>query len=217
MCFSAEVSFGASAVLVTTGALTIIENKRPDQRFLAMIPILFGIQQFFEGWVWVALQNNGYGPIGEVSKYGFLIFAQIVWPVWIPLSAYFLENNVKRKRLIIFSLALGISLALLLSYRLIVYDVSAFVQEKHIFYQVGHFKSTNWWSGIFYLLPALFPFVFSSIKRLNILGYLMLLMFVISKVFYLRYMISTWCFFAAVLSIFILLIVKKQNVELRKG
>ncbi len=102
MCFSAEVSFGASAVLVTTGALTIVENKRNDQRFFAMIPILFGIQQFFEGWVWLALQGNGHEIMGEISKYGFLIFAQLVWPVWIPLSAYKLERNVKRKRLITF-------------------------------------------------------------------------------------------------------------------
>jgi len=211
MCFSAEVSFGASAVLVTTGALTIAGNKRKDQRLLAMIPILFGIQQFLEGWVWVALQNSGYETMGEISKYGFLVFAQLVWPVWIPLSALALEQNVKRKKLITFSLALGIALALLLGYRMIFYDVSAFIQEKHIFYQVGHFKSTNWWSGIFYLLPALFPFIFSSHKRINILGYLMLLMFVVSKIFYLRYMISTWCFFAAVLSVYIWFIVKRQN------
>ena len=214
MCFSAEVSFGASAVLVTTGALTLVENKSNDQRLFAMIPILFGIQQFFEGWVWVALQGNGYETMGEISKYGFLIFAQLVWPVWIPLSAYNLEHNVKRKRLITFSLAIGAALALLLGYRMMAYDVSAFIQEKHIFYQIGHFKSTNWWSGIFYLLPALFPFIFSSHKHINILGYMMLLMFVVSKVFYIRYMISTWCFFAAVLSVFILFIVKKQNSEM---
>jgi len=213
MCFSAEVSFGASAVLITTGALTIAENKSKDRRLFAMVPILFGIQQFFEGWVWTALQGNGFETMGEISKYGFLIFAQLVWPVWIPLSALKLERNLKRKRLITFSLSLGIGLALLLAYRLIAYDVSAFIQEQHIFYQIGHFKSTNWWSGIFYLLPALFPFIFSSYKRINVLGYLMLLMFVVSKVFYLRYMISTWCFFAAVLSIYILYIVKKQNEE----
>ncbi len=213
MCFSAEVSFGASAVLVTTGTMAVIENKRRDQMFFAIIPVLFGIQQFFEGWIWVSLQSGGYETMGQISKYGFLVFAQLVWPVWVPLSAYFLERNIKRKKLITFSLVLGIGLALLLGYRLIAYDVGAFIREKHIFYQIGHFKSTNWWSGIFYLLPALFPFIFSSHKRINILGYLMLLMFVVSKVFYLTYMISTWCFFAAVLSVYILFIVKKLNKE----
>ena len=211
MCFSAEVSFGASAVLVTTGVLTIRESKKREQLVFAMIPILFGVQQFFEGWVWVSLQNEGYDIIRSVSMFGFLIFAQLIWPVLVPLSVYLLETNKTRKRLISFSLFLGVSLALLLGYRFIAYDVSAFIQEKHIFYQVGHFKSTNWWSGIFYLLPALFPFIFSSIKKINIVGYLMLLLFVVSKVFYLKYMISTWCFFAGIISVYIWLIVKDMN------
>jgi hypothetical protein len=211
MCFSAEVSFGASAVLLTTGALTVKENKKQEYLPLALVPVLFGIQQFFEGWVWVSLQNSGYGMYGAISTYGFLIFAQLVWPVWVPLSAYLPEKDKKRKRFITFSLSLGIGLALLLGYRLIFYNVDAYIQEHHIFYQVGHFQSTNWWSGIFYLLPALFPFIFSGNKKMNILGWLMLLMFVVSKVFYLRYMISTWCFFAAVLSVFIYFIIKAEN------
>jgi hypothetical protein len=211
MCFSAEVSFGASAILVTTGVLTIRKSNKKNQLFFAMIPILFGIQQFMEGWVWVSLQNEGYNIISTVSMFGFLIFAQLIWPVWVPLSAYTLETNKTRKLLITFSLALGIFLALLLGYRFFAYEVSASIEAKHIFYQVGHFKSTNWWSGIFYLLPALFPFIFSSHKKINILGYLMLLLFVISKVFYIRYMISTWCLFAGVLSIYIWFIVKDMN------
>jgi len=212
MCFSAEVSFGAGATLVTAGVLTIRENKQREYLPLALVPVLFGIQQLFEGWVWVSLQNDAYAGFKAVPTYGFLIFAQLVWPVWVPLAAYLPEKNMKRRRLIIFSLALGAGLALLLGYRLIFYNVNAFIQEHHIFYQVGHFKSTNWWSGIFYLLPALFPFIFSSIKKLNILGYMMLLMFVVAKVFYIRYMISIWCFFAAVLSVYIFFIIKKEKV-----
>ncbi|NPA35758.1 MAG: hypothetical protein GXO47_02805 [Chlorobi bacterium] len=211
MCFSAEVSFGASAVLTATGAITLKKNRKKELMPLAMVPLLFGIQQFFEGWVWISLQNETYASFAAIATYGFLIFAQLVWPVWVPFSVYVPEKEKIRKKLITFSLTLGIILALLLGYRMIFYDVNAYIQEHHIFYKVGHFKSTNWWSGIFYLLPALFPFIFSSIKKVNILGWLMLLMFVISKVFYLRYMISTWCFFAAVLSVYIYFIIKDLN------
>lgn len=31
--------------------------------FFAMIPLLFGIQQFFEGWMWVAIQNKEYSGV----------------------------------------------------------------------------------------------------------------------------------------------------------
>ncbi|TRX65694.1 DUF6629 family protein [Carboxylicivirga sp. M1479] len=211
MCFSAEVSFGASAVITTVGALAIKKSKSKEQLLFAMIPLLFGIQQFCEGWLWLALENEKLGHLAGVSTYGFLIFAQLIWPVWVPLSIYVLEKNTIRKRLLGFSLATGVVLFAVLAYRMVFYEVSAQIDQHHIFYTVGHFQSTNWWSGILYLLPAAFPFVFSSNNHINYMGILMLLLFVVSKVFYLKYMISTWCLFAALLSVYIYFIVKKQQ------
>lgn len=211
MCFSAEVSFGASAVITTVGALAIKKSTKKEQLLFAMIPLLFGVQQFFEGVLWLALENSQYAQWTSVATFGFLIFAQLIWPVWVPLSTYVLEKDKKRKRIIAVSLTLGVFLFLLLGYRMIVYDVTTQIDQQHIFYTVGHFKSTNWWSGIFYLLPAAFPFVFSSNRHINYLGVLMLLLFVVSKVFYLKYMISVWCMFAAVLSIYIFFILKKEE------
>ncbi len=211
MCFSAEVSFGASAVISTVGILAIKKSQNKEQLFFAMIPLMFGVQQFFEGWLWVALQNDGYRTTEIIATYGFLIFAQLIWPVWIPLSAFFIEKKRPRKRIIAFSLSVGVILFIILGIRMIAYDVTAQIDHQHIYYQVGTFQSTNWWSGILYLLPALFPFLFSSIKQINYLGILMLLLFVVAKVFYIKYMISVWCMFAAVLSIYIYFILKKQE------
>lgn len=218
MCFSAEVSFGASAIISTVGIIAIKKSNNKEELFFAMIPLMFGIQQLFEGWLWLAVQNEQYNALEGLATYGFLIFAQMIWPVWVPLSIYFMEKNKRRKRLISVSLTAGIFLAILLGYRLIFYDVSAHIDQQHIFYKVGHFQSTNWWSGIFYMLPAVFPFVFSSNRHVNYLGILMLLFFVVSKIFYLNYMISVWCLFAAILSMYIFFILKKQenqNVSMR--
>jgi hypothetical protein len=211
MCFSAEVSFSASAVITTVGIIAITKSDKKEQLFFAMIPLMFGIQQFFEGWLWVSMLNEEYRNLTMTATYGFLIFAQLIWPVWVPLSTYMMEKNKPRKRLIAISLAAGIALFLLLGYRMIVYDVSAHIDHQHIYYMVGDFNSTNWWSGLFYLLPALFPFLFSSNRQVNYMGILMLLFFAVSKIFFIKYMISTWCLFAAVISIYIYFILKKQN------
>jgi len=211
MCFSAEVSFGASAVISTIGVVAIKKSDKKEQLFFAMIPLMFGIQQFFEGWLWVSLQNEGYKTIEMISTFGFLIFAQLIWPVWVPLSTYLVEKDKLRKRIITVPLIAGIGLFFLLGYRMIVYDVTAQIDQQHIYYTIGNFNSTNWWSGIFYLLPAVFPFVFSSIRQINYLGILMLLLFVVAKIFYIKYMISTWCLFAAILSIYILFILKRSD------
>ncbi|TLX70444.1 hypothetical protein E9993_22265 [Labilibacter sediminis] len=213
MCFSAEVSFGASAIISTVGIYAYKKSTLREQRLFALIPILFGVQQFFEGWLWIALQNEGYQFIESVASYGFLIFAQLIWPVVVPLSVFLMEKNTSRKTLMKIPLALGIFLFILLGYRMIFYDVIAQIDQQHIFYTVGHFKSTNWWSGIFYLLPAVIPFILSSYRKVNILGALMLVFFLIAKVFYLKYMISVWCMFAAVISIYIYFILKHTNYK----
>jgi hypothetical protein len=216
MCFSAEVSFGASAVITTVGVIAIKKSDKKEQLFFAMIPLMFGIQQFFEGWLWIALQNEGYQAIQSLATFGFLIFAQLIWPVWVPLSTYVMEKDKLRRRIIAVPLAAGIGLFLLLGYRMMVYEVSAQIDHHHIYYTMGNFNSSNWWSGLFYLLPAVFPFLFSSVRKINYLGILMLLFFAISKIFFIKYMISTWCFFAAVLSIYIVYILKKQESSLHK-
>lgn len=211
MCFSAEVSFGASAILSTTGFVCIKKMTHKNQLYFALIPILFGVQQFFEGWLWIALQNEGLEKLESVATYGFLIFAHLIWPIWVPLSVYKLESNATRRKYISASIVLGVVLFLLLGYRISVYDVQAQIEQFHIYYTVGHFESTNWWSGIFYLLPAVFPFIFSSKKEINYLGILMLALFVVAKIFYLKFMISIWCFFAALLSIYIYFIIQKKS------
>jgi len=211
MCFSAEVSFGASAVITAVGVVALKKNKQKERMFFAAIPLMFGIQQFIEGWLWLALQNDEYRFLESAATFGFLIFAQLIWPVWVPLSTYQLESNYKRKRWMALALAMGIVLFIILGYRMLFYPVSAHIDGQHIFYQVGHFKSTNWWSGILYLFPAAVPFILSSKRQINYLGIAMLLFFVVSKVFYLKYMISTWCMFAAVLSIYIVFILKKER------
>ena len=215
MCFSSEVSFGASALLTTTGVLTLKKSKNKGEAFFAMIPALFGAQQFMEGCLWIALKNEGYRTLEMVATYGFLTFAQLIWPVWVPLSVYTIEQDPKRKKIIGFTLIIGMLLFALLGYRMAAYDVTAHIDNFHIFYKVGDFQSTNWWSGIFYLLPALVPFLISSMKQINYLGALMLLMFVIAKVFYIKYMISVWCLFAAILSVYIYFILKNKRQIIR--
>ena len=211
MCFSATVSFGAGALITGLGVAAIKKSTDKKQLFFAMIPLMFGIQQFFEGWLWVALQNPGYEGIGHFSKYGFLVFAELIWPIWIPVSIWLIEKDRRRKQLIAGFFILGLIVAGLLAYKLIIYQVTAHIEQYHIYYQVGPFTSLHWWSGLLYLLPAVIPFLLSGNRHINYLGALILLFFVVSKLFYLNYLISVWCFFAAVLSMYIYFILKTQE------
>ena len=76
MCFSAEVSFGASAVISTIGVLAVKKSTKKEQLLFALIPLLFGLQQFSEGWLWLALQNESYKALEAISSYSFILIAQ---------------------------------------------------------------------------------------------------------------------------------------------
>ena len=56
MCFSAEVSFVAAALLIPTGVACIYQTSKDNRKFkaFAALPMLLGFQQLFEGFVWVS-------------------------------------------------------------------------------------------------------------------------------------------------------------------
>jgi hypothetical protein len=57
MCFSATASFGASVVLGTIGVATLTKVKERAQVPFAIIPIMFAVQQFTEGILWIGLSD----------------------------------------------------------------------------------------------------------------------------------------------------------------
>ena len=110
MCFSATASFSTSAALGIVGAITISKTKNERLKPLALIPWFFGLQQLFEGILWLHLPGYATDTLAIFSKNIFLFFAYIFWPIWIPFSMWVIEKNIKRKQLL--SLLLGIGFAL---------------------------------------------------------------------------------------------------------
>lgn len=115
MCFSAEASFVASAVLLPAGVYctTVAARKRPACLPLAVIPIVFSLQQFCEGFVWVGLER-GDADLVAVSSLLFLAVALGFWPFWVPFSLLFMEGRRRVKwwlsAVALFGMALGCAL-----------------------------------------------------------------------------------------------------------
>lgn len=95
MCFSATVSYSAAVVLVSTGVYAVQLTKRLPAssfpyRMWALVPVLFGVQQAFEGAVWQAL-NAGDTSAAVPFALGFHFFSHFLWLWWLPLSSYLVE------------------------------------------------------------------------------------------------------------------------------
>ena len=111
MCFSAEASFAGGIVISAIGIATIKKVHEPSQLVFACIPLFFGIQQIVEGFLWLTLPHQEYHNVQKISTYLFLIMADVLWPVMIPLAVLLMEKNIKKKRILRILIALGFSLS----------------------------------------------------------------------------------------------------------
>lgn len=204
MCFSATASFGASAILFGIGFISMKNSENRAQKFLASIPLLLSTQQVFEGVLWLSIPNPDYFEWVKPSTYGFLLFAQVIWPIFIPMTLLFLEKEPKRKKILSYFLASGILQALLMGYGLFIFPAESTISGFHIRYDMDFPAANNWYGGVFYILATGFsPFV-SSIKRISLIGVIILFTYLFTRIFYEYYVISVWCYFAAMISFVIL-------------
>ena len=209
MCFSAEASFNASVVLGVVGIITIKKVKEPSQLAFACIPFIFGFQQLSEGVVWLSLTHKNFYFLQSFSTYLFLIIAQIVWPTWVPYSIMLMEKNEKHKKNLKIILGIGVTLSVYLTFCYLFYDVRAEISSHHIKYDLDfpHVKHLLWLTALFYFIPTVISAFVSSVKRMHLLGTAILLSCVITRLFTVHYFISIWCFFAAIISVLVLMII----------
>jgi hypothetical protein len=200
MCFSAEASFAGGIIISTIGVATVKEVHKPSQLVFASIPLFFGAQQITEGCLWLALPNPEYGNVQVFAKYIFLIMAEVLWPMMIPLSVLYMEKNKKRKKILWILLFMGISVSLYYAYCLLFFNVIPQITGYHIQYRSDFPKSSTTLAFIVYFIASITPLFISSIQRTHLLGILMFLSCVVTALFFWQYLASVWCFFAALIS-----------------
>lgn len=209
MCFSAGASFSAGSILSTAGVLSI--RRAPDRgaRCFAAIPLLFGLQQLSEGVLWLALQGRLPENFETWSMYIFLFFAQVMWPSWVPLSFYLLEKKRPSSALTLrWFVALGLLVSALNGWLLYAKGAHASIQTYHVEYILGRHEG---WAGkgvaALYLVVTIVPPFFSARPGMRQLGLVLALSAVITYLMYFTWFVSVWCFFAAIISFWVLYLV----------
>lgn len=206
MCFSATASFSAGILLTTIGIVAIKKVQHRSQILFASIPLIFAIQQFSEGILWLSLPHPEFQYLQRKSTFFFLIFAQIVWPLYIPVAILYLERKRTRRNIQKVLVAIGLLVSGYLAYCLYHYDVHAEIDGYHIAYIQSYPETFKVWGGLLYIIATIGPPFFSHIKRMWLLGLTVLISYIISELFYENYLVSVWCFFASVISISVLFI-----------
>jgi hypothetical protein len=233
MCFSATASFGASAVLGTVGIISVAKAKTNPQRTFASIPLLFAAQQLSEGLLWLSLHNADMTSWQSLLTYIFLVFAMAVWPFWIPFTIWLLEKEAKRKKRIQLLVWIGAAVAagvgiILFSYPVKVVTPFCFncpgspslTPRDHLHYEFaipGTVKNMIVAFSVLYIAATILTPFLSGIKKMKWLGVVFLASYLFAVGFYRGFVISVWCFFAALLSFVVLWIIidlqKRNHVE----
>ena len=211
MCFSAGASFAGGALIAATGVLTVSANNDPSRRLFAAVPMIFGVQQISEGFVWVALQSPGNETMLAVASWTFLLAAVVLWPSYIPLSVLAMEPNGKRRRWLMPFLALGILTSLYYGTGLLIHDWEPKIMSHHIRYVNNFPRHLANPFFITYLLATLTPLFISGRRGMWLMAVLMFISCLITGIFYKEYLTSVWCFFAAIISAVILWIIKHDG------
>ena len=192
MCFSAEASFTASAVLLIVGAATVRRARVRSALPYAWIPVLFGIQQLLEGALWLTFPDRA-PLLNSVLTHAYSFFSHVLWPIYVPLAALALETVPWRRRALTAIAIAGSSVGLYLLATLFTLPIVATVTGQHIA------------AMSLYLLGTCASLMFSSHVRVVAFGVAAFVSAVAAYAFYATWFISVWCFFAGVLSVIVLL------------
>ena len=211
MCFSALASFAGGAVLTSIGVATVLTNKEPSRRVFAAIPFVFGLQQISEGFVWVSLQSPDQDMLRKVSTFLYLIAAVVIWPTMVPLSILLMEK-VKKRRIALYALlGLGIAVSLTHVLGLLIYEVTARISSFHILYTMASPHPIAVVTMTAYLIATIVPLLISSVRRMYLFGIVIVVSYTLARILYQDYLVSVWCFFAAVASVGIWWILKAPS------
>jgi hypothetical protein len=207
MCFSAAGSFGVAGVLVGIGAYSVAQEKHPSHRMLAAVPLLFAAQQVAEGIVWQTIDHPDQHWLHVLAVAVFLTFALVVWPTWVPLSLLLGERDRRRRRILTVLACVGFGVAIYAGILLIRGAPTAYVAGHSIAYS---YRDTGPALVLalylpMYVVPSVLPFFMSTLSRSKIMGTVLVLALMATFVIRRETLTSVWCFFAAILSAFIVL------------
>lgn len=211
MCFSPTASFSTSFLLLVLSKLA--HKKMPNQsyRFCARMPAFFAAQQALEGIVWLSFLYPALAVLRLPASYGFIFFAFAFWPVYIPFSLHAIEIDPVRKKILFGLQRLGTGLSFFLYSYTLLLGVSMSAVQNHISYSVPLSLFVQNSAVVLYVCVVVLPFFITSARRFWIFGLGLAISYALSYYLYLTAFISVWCFFAALLSGLLVLLLARSG------
>ncbi len=219
MCFSATASFTAAAALIPAGIYCLSKSRSTDQPYwaLMLIPLAFGIQQAFEGGLWLALEQGKHDE-AELYTLAFMFFSHWFWLAWVPFSCYLMETRPQVKLLLQILTSYGFLYGGFLYIPVVIFDdwVKVFIENHSIVYSVRLLYDEEIPMNLVrvaYASAILIPLLIVEDRHYRKFG-LLIAASVLPAAFYFPHsFISVWCYLSAILSLYILFVAVQLAAE----
>lgn len=216
MCFSATASFGVAVALLPVGVYCVARARRENPRWtwFSALPLAFGLQQAVEGALWIGI-SAGDPALTAAAARGFLFFSHFFWLFWVPLSILPLESDARRRRALTALAVVGGLYGASLFLPILVNGDWLGVDVIHhsITYQTvliyDGLVDRQVLRAVYAAIIVVSLFI-GSARQIRIFALLILASVIAAHLIYDYAFTSVWCFFAAVLSLYVFHIVRER-------
>jgi hypothetical protein len=209
MCFSPEADFAAGVVVAGVGVETLRRVRAPRELIVGALPLLFGIHQLVEGFVWLGLRGQVSQGLGDAAKEAYIVYAHAVLPVIVPFGFLLLEPDRRRSRLMWPLACLGLVLGIYLLRQVTAYPVGAQQEARCIDYTTH--TPNDALTALLYVLATCGPALLSSRRYLRWFGLVSVVGVIATALVRADELTSLWCLYVAMVSVLILEHFRRQR------
>jgi len=196
------------------GIAALRHVREPRSILFALMPMLFAIHQFTEGWVWLGL----HGRIGKLAldhvAFLFMLYAQGILPLLMPAAVLLMEPPGWRRKVILGLTGVGALVCAWNVYGLVFLPSQVLLEQNSIAYR--NVLTGNFWISCLYVLATCGALLLSTHRVVRAYGVLNVIVLTIAEIVKEYAFASVWCFYAAIMSTMIYLQFKRLNIEIEK-
>ena len=196
--YFAILNFALAGVIGIVGILTLKKVSVPNEVVFASLPLLFGLHQLTEGFVWLGVEGEIAHRALQMAETVFIYYAQGVLPFLIPLAIWLVEKNGFKRQLLAILTLLGFGLMLYTLYGLATVPSNVKVIHNTLYY--SNPWTANYYDAVIYVLTTCGALMLSSSISIQLFGFLNLIGLSLIALLLPYGFTSVWCLYAAAIS-----------------
>jgi hypothetical protein len=197
--FSIIMNFTLAGAIGVVGLLTLRRVSAPREVALALLPLLFALHQFTQGFVWLGMQHLIHPRALHMAETIFVFYAQGLLTFLVPLAVWLIEPPGTRRSMIVILVLMGGLLTVYTMWGLAVQPTSVRVDGHTLIYDNTWTEKT--WIAVIYILTTCGSLILSSSVAVQLFGWVNI--FGLTGVFIVwpYAFTSLWCLYAAAVSV----------------